>query len=234
MRRVIIAAAVLLFGVQAHAGTITQTVGFDTREHGGFGLLPYNQLDPSLAPLNDVATTVNFVGVSGNLYYLVNPTSTTITFDATLNWLLVIDGGTSASNRFTVNATLGPSQFTTLQFSLFGFQLSSVQSSQTTNLSGYIGTGQLYPFGSPTSGGFVGYFERVTVDNSSIMVTTMYDQQPVSTSAMIGTETVTYYFGPTVIMPEPASLVMLSIGLATVAGVAGLAWQHRSRAKFAA
>jgi hypothetical protein len=39
-----------------------------------------------------------------------------------------------------------------------------------------------------------------------------------------GTETVTYYYGSSFPVAEPASLVMLTLGLAVVAG---LAWRHR-------
>jgi hypothetical protein len=50
------------------------------------------------------------------------------------------------------------------------------------------------------------------------------------TADLEGFETVTYFYGTTFPIPEPASLVMLSLGLTAVAG---LAWRHR-RAKFAA
>jgi hypothetical protein len=42
-----------------------------------------------------------------------------------------------------------------------------------------------------------------------------------------GSETVTYYYGSSFLNPEPASLVMFSLGLTAVAG---LAWQRRRAA----
>jgi hypothetical protein len=217
MRRTTIAVAVVLFGIQTHAGTMTQTAGFIAAPHGGT-LGSYSQLNPSLAPLNAVVTTIT-VGGQGNIYTLTNPTSNTISFTASLFGALNIDtlGFVSVS---TMSETLGPFQstmLTTLPLPM-GTQSSSAQ---TTNLSAYIGTGTLVvtQFGG-------GFQDSVHTDNPSIIVSS----PPLPNFAFGGTETVTYYYGSTFLIPEPTSLVMLSLGLAAVAG---LAWRQR-KAKLAA
>jgi hypothetical protein len=70
-----------------------------------------------------------------------------------------------------------------------------------------------------------GAVESVTADNSLITVTPFG-----SNVDFRGSETITYYYGSSFPVPEPVSLVMLSVGLATVAG---LAWRHR-KARLAA
>jgi hypothetical protein len=223
MRRTAIAVAVLLFGIQAQAGIITQTSELNFASHGGFGAKPYNQLDPSLAPLNAVVFTVTLDGPGeglgptgrGDSYLVTNPTSNTISFNAMLQGIMYSNDaeyGFSASS--TVPVTLGPNESTFLlsfQLPPFGIQ---VTRGVTMDLGQYVGTGILTPL----------FFEsdNVSVDNSLITVSNR------DAFKFTGTETITYYYGSTFLMPEPASLTVLSLGLAAVAG---LTW-HRRRAKF--
>jgi hypothetical protein len=217
MRRTTIAVVALLFAIQAHAGTITQTISFHFAAHGTT-FTAYNQLDPSLAPLNGVVSTVTFLqGGVGNTFDVTNPTTNTISFHATLTWSLITDGGNLFSTSI-IPVTLGPNQtiaLTPLQIPAPGYVISGAK---TTGLSVYIGTGQLAPFlavGSP-------FGDNVFVDNSSITVRS--ETGGTFGGLLDGSETVTYFFGSTFVQPEPASLGMLSLGLV---GVAALAWRHR-------
>jgi hypothetical protein len=60
----------------------------------------------------------------------------------------------------------------------------------------------------------------VRPDNALITVSQPFG----SYFGLIGSETVTYYFGSSFQIPEPASLVMFTLGLTVVAG---LAWRQR-------
>jgi hypothetical protein len=85
---------------------------------------------------------------------------------------------------------------------------------QTTNVGAYICNCMLVTgfFGVPI------LRESVNTDNPNIRVRSLLDAN------LPGTETVTYYYGNTFFTPEPTSLAMLSLGLATVAG---LAWRQQ-------
>jgi hypothetical protein len=87
----------------------------------------------------------------------------------------------------------------------------------TTNLSTYVGTGMLVP-AAPFASGFA------TPDNSLIRVSQVAGED------FAGTETITYYYGSTLLLAAPPSLVMLSLGLIVIGG---LAWRWR-KAKRAA
>jgi hypothetical protein len=205
------AVAVLLFGIQAHAGMMTQTSNFHFASHGGTGAIPpgFNQLDPSLAPLNAVLFTLIF-SASFETFEVLNPTFNTISFNATLSGSFGEGNVGIYRTQFTEPVTLpgGQSTFLTpLTIPPPGVQLSNAQ---TTGLSEYVGTGQVFL----TFGGF----DNATIDNSLIQVSNL------DASDFRGTETVTYYYGSTLLLPEPASLAMLSLGLAAVAI---MRWQHR-------
>jgi hypothetical protein len=221
MRRTTIAVAFLSFGIQAHAGIITQTSNFHYADHGGTGAQPYNQLDPSLTPLNAVVFSISIAGYPvsfGHTFEVSNPTSNTISFNATLSGGLFTEAG-GFTTMPTVPTTLGPHQskdFIPLIVPSPAFQSSMTQ---TTNLDRYVGTGMVVPAG-------FGGFERVTADNSLITVT-----QLGATAEFLGSETITYYYGSSFPVPEPASLAMLSFGLPTIAMLM-LAWRKR-RARLA-
>jgi hypothetical protein len=207
MRRTIIAVAVVLFGVHAQAGVMTQTANFDFRSHAtvtGF----YNQLNPSLAPLNHVLITVTYsLGSVFDSFQFTNPTSNTISFNATLSGNIELDG-CFFGTRSTVPVTLFPFQSQLLALSIpAGSQSSNVE---TTGLDQYVGTGMLAPFGTAMDFG--------TPDNPLIGVTNL------DAFEFRGTETVTYFYGSTFLAPAPPSLVMLSVGLIVIGG---LAWRLR-------
>jgi hypothetical protein len=194
---------------------MTQTAGFLAAPHGGMTAV-INQLPPMLEPLNAVVTTVT-VGGQGNIYTLRNPTSNAVSFNATVFGALGVDAVSFVSVS-TVPVTLVPFQstmLTTLPLPM-GTQSSTVQ---TTNLSAYIGTSTV-----PNTGGFM---DHVMASDPSINVSM---SSFIPTYEFGGTEMVTYYYGSTLLLPEPASLAMLSLGLAAVAG---LAWRRR-KAKRAA
>ena len=197
---------VLTFGVQAHAGTITQFASFTYQEHDSRDVA-YKQLDPALAPLNAVAFSVNATGTSGP-WTITNPTLSTLSFMLTISSRLSTDAGNSDSAS-TVPVTLGPQS--SQEFS--ASQSYSGSLALTTNLSSYIGTGMVPPFGN--------FSARFSPDNSQI---TVMDGHLGSVS---GTESVSYFYGPTPLLPEPTSLFMLSLGLATVGCVA---WPSRCAA----
>ena len=112
MRRTTIAVAVLLFGIPAHAGIMTQTVTFSLQTNGE-NVGPYNQLDPSLAPLNAVGMDITFHGPPvgfGSTYELDNSTSNTISFNATLLGQVFTRVGNSPQTNTTMPVTLRPGQ----------------------------------------------------------------------------------------------------------------------------
>jgi hypothetical protein len=212
-----IAVAVVLFGVQARAGVITQTSRFNYAPHGGSGSDGYNQFDPSLGTLGVVAFTVTYsLGSGFEGFQFTNPTSSTITFNASLFGTAELDGcffGTTS----TVPVTLGPfSQSLILGLTIPpGFQSSNVE---TTGLDRYVGTGLLTPI--------TAFGDGATVDNPLITISN------VDGARFTGTETITYdYLSPLPPpVPAPPSLVLLSVGLVVIGG---LAWRRR-KAKVAA
>jgi hypothetical protein len=199
MRRATIAVAVLLFGAQAQAGIITQISHFHYADHAGKGAEPYNQLDPSLAPLNAVVLTVSVEGYD-HTFQVANPTSNTISFNATLVGDLNSEAGRFTSGSI-VPVTLGPHQstyFVPPLIPLPGFQTTMTLTGDLTG-SRYVGTGMLTPPG-------FGNLESVTADNSLITVTEL-----ASTFDLRGTEMITYYYSSSFLNPEPASLVMFAL-----------------------
>jgi hypothetical protein len=64
--------------------------------------------------------------------------------------------------------------------------------------------------------------DSVTADSPSILVMSNQDFR------YNGTETVAYYFGDSFPLPEPSSLITLSLGLAAVAACA---WRQRVRVR---
>jgi hypothetical protein len=227
MGRTVIAVVVVVFAVEAQAGTMTQTAGFHFAAHGGSGGQPYNQLNPGLAPLNAVVFSITVEGSAngfsgqGDLFVVSNNTfGTTLSFNTTVAGTFSSEAG-GFSTRYTVPTTLGPGgsmDFTPIQIPPQGFQSTMVE---TTNLSLWVGTGTL----TPIVGAF---FESVTTDvPPPSQGPPLVSVTELSTFNFQGSETITYYYGssfPPAPAPAPPSLVMLSLGLAAVAG---LAWRQR-------
>ena len=172
MRGTTFAVAVLLFGVQTEAGTITQTVSYE--QEGPTAIVAvYNQFNPALyggAPLNVVFITVTVYG-TGSEFQLVNTSSTnTITFNATLSGsvsssdLYGLNGfGQFYSSTYTVPITLGPGQSTFVTpLNIPGPSGVQGTAGYTTNLSEWIG---IY-----TAGPTLGFGNNVSVDNTMIDV----------------------------------------------------------------
>ena len=87
MRRMTFVVALVLFGLQAEAGILTETASFE--QEGPTAIVAtYNQFNPALygGPLNVVFTTITVDRGGGSEFKLVNTSSTnTITFNATLS-----------------------------------------------------------------------------------------------------------------------------------------------------
>jgi hypothetical protein len=211
MRPTTLAAAVLLFGVQAQAGTITQTINFRISAHES-QYEYFSQLDPSLAPLNAIGMAVDFRGGgTGPNYELYNTTNNAVSFYVTLVSQLSTLVGQTPYTYTVIPVTLGPAgsaYFTPTQIPPAGYQFSGL----LPGADSFIGTRML----TVTLGGI----EGVTASSPLVRVNQL------QTGEIDGSETVTYYYGSSFPVPEPASLVILSLGLAVVAG---LAW-HRRRA----
>lgn len=217
MRRITIAAAVavLLAGGGARAGIIVQSPFFHFASHGT-DFRPYSQLSPDLAPLNAVAFESTAIGRSDD-YFLDNRSASTVTFAATAFDAFSLDaGGVSFSRTFTI--TLPGFGGTDLSWLINNGKPIVASRLVTTDLDRFIGTGLLSFEGT--------IIESLRVDDPAIHVYSsglgavgggfaFYD----------GTETITYYYGSTLgPVPEPASLISMSLGLASVAG---LAWRRR-------
>jgi hypothetical protein len=106
-------------------------VNFHLASHGT-ETAPYNQFNPSLGPLNVVATTVTFTtngpfgASSGNVYELQNATSSAIIFNARLFGFVNSDAGGTVFTNTTVPLILGAVQTTFLQpIPPFGAQYSN-------------------------------------------------------------------------------------------------------------
>ncbi len=197
-------------------GTIVQTTGFHEDNHNPL-VGSYNQFNPALGPLNEVVTTVtlNPYGIdgTGNAYFLTNQGAVAISFHATIWGTADTDGGKWESINNQVPMTLGAfSQSLVFPIDVpKSFQTTQIR---TSNLSGYIGTGQLLT-GAMDPGGNQ---ELVSVDDFRVSV------RPQSALNITGIETVTYYYGSSFAVPEPASVVGMALGLAVVAG---MAWRRR-------
>jgi PEP-CTERM motif len=212
MRRSACVAAVGYFCLSVgviRAGTITQTISFHYATHGTT-FVPYNQLNPSLAPLNNVAFTVGLGFAGGSVFSLVNTTGSEQTFNVNERTDVSTDGG-SATAFAVESVTLKPGAMTLVTTPNIYANLFAMQS---TGLSHFVGTSELQPT--------IGLSGSAVPSISGIQVTDVTQQ--FATTRADGSETVTYYFGTTFFTPEPSSVLMMLIGLAPVAA---LAWRRR-------
>jgi hypothetical protein len=213
MRWAITIAVLVLIGVQAQAGTITTGARFQFALHGAMGSTNYDPFNPALGPLNAVQTTISVLGV-GPSYLLTNPTSSAITFLAGTDFELFSMGGFYDA-KASYLLTLGPGQSTDVTTFI---SLSTVSNTTAlfSNLDGFLGT---TPASLP---GITGANSGVFPTNSAIRSV----MDPSFAFSFSGNVSVTYYYGSTLLLPEPGSVVLLSLGLAAVAG---LAWRrHRA------
>jgi len=143
------------------------------------------------------------------------------TFDVTERSELVLgsfptafNGLLDAKSTFVYSTSLGPGQAGGGTAMVSGSAF-TVFTAMTTDLSQFVGTGQ------NVISGMIGF--NITVDNPAITVTPP-DGTNVRPLAEHGTSTVTYLYGTTFSIPEPSSVVMMTLGLAAVAA---LAWRRR-------
>jgi hypothetical protein len=212
MRVTMLAAGMLFFCIESHAGMITQPVQFDYKNHASSNT-NYARLNPALAPLNSVVFSVTATGTSGP-WMVTNPTSGTLTFNVIVDQTIETDAG-SHSLVTSMPVTLAPSAIQQVPVT----ETTSDNLVQTTNLSSYIGTSTISPFGF--------YNGVVFADNPLITVSYIPDIGGGVFQEIKGSETVAYYYGNSFFVPEPASFTMLSLSLAAVAV---RAWRRRSGA----
>ncbi len=203
-------ASVCVLTPPCSAGTVVQTVNFYGASEGGVGLNEYNQMSPSLAPLNVVSFTTTASGTS--LYNIINNSQNTQTVNVTQTSELVVGSYPTAYNALLDAESTVTYQITLTAFEQYGERASvsgSASTAVTTNLSQFVGTGQ----NSIDSAIYL----ILSFDNPSI---TFSRQDPESYSYTSGTSTVTYFYQGS--FPEPASIVMMTVGLTTVAALACL------------
>jgi hypothetical protein len=188
-------------------------VNFAGGSPGGAGPNDYNHLAPSLVPLNVVSFSTNAAGSYG---YLLSNNGNTQTVTVTENTELQIGSYPTAFNALldvkstkTYQILLTAGEEVGEIASISGGQFTAV----TTNLSQFVGTGQ----NIITFSMFLG----LSVDDPAV---THSSPEPETSIRVTGTSTVTYLYGATV--PEPASVVMMTLGLSAVAA---LRWRrHRA------
>lgn len=191
-----------LFTGVLHAGTIVQTVTFHYATHGTT-FTGYNQLNPSLAPLNDVIFNTHFDFAGGLVFSLLNTNSTTQTFNVTERTNVTTDGGGFLTNSAVESITLAPQE---TRFITPPSIVGNISTTQITSLSSFIGTSGLDPMLSLTG--------SVTPNIGGIRVTDVTNM--FGTTLANGSETITYLFGTTVAVPEPASILTMLTGLVSV------------------
>jgi hypothetical protein len=191
------------------AGTITQISRINLQSHGG-GYDTFNQLDPSLAPLNGVEFDATITGT--RLFSVTNLTPMSLNITATVQMVLRTDAGVTSThflmplsipgNPITGGGTIGGSESLTSSGSLVLLASPSLTAT-------YVGTSFFAPDGSFTL--------AMELDVPSTIATVAVDP---SAGSFVGTETVTFFFGPTPApTPEPRGFVMLGVGLLSVAAV---------------
>jgi hypothetical protein len=198
-----------------------QTSGGALVQQTVFTILPkgsnpgsYNQLSPSLAPLNVVAFDSTCTGTTSGIR-LTNTTSAPVSFKLTIQDTFSDDALFFFQTQ-TIPLTLSANQTLDTGFSINGGK-PLIGSASLYNPVGFVGTGTLVPD--------VSAFETAFTDSGVVHFTGLTPTGDIIPNYN-GIETITYLYGPT--SPEPASLVMLSIGLAAVAG---FAWRQACLAR---
>jgi hypothetical protein len=208
MRRVLFTVLVLAsVNASARAAEIVQVLQLRFASHNS-NVVPYNQFNPALGPLNAVTIQTTNGGESSAPFRANNSSSSTVNFNLLFDGSVVTDAGTSPFHTSTPE-TIGPNSFLDVQgLASFGSAIHVYSGSQVNP---FIGTGTNSP------GAFD--FYTLSADDPAI---TLRAFGPDRTSTISFAETVTYSYGA----PEPASVVMFGIGLSVVAVIA---WRgHRS------
>jgi hypothetical protein len=206
-RAITVAAVVLglcVPGRTAPASSIVQKINFDIASHGT-NYTPYAQFNPALGPLHEVDIAISG-GASSDYYSFQNHALVTVDFTATVG----VQVG-AAMNNVVIESTFAVSLRsgeTNVNLGNAGgvYTATGSYTAASSNLAYWIGTRTLNP-------DIVSLFSFARVSDPRIFV------QPAGLGAATGgTETITYVYG--LVTPEPASAVMLGLGLVAVAGMA--------------
>ena len=172
---------------------------------------PYTQFNPALGVLHEVDITISG-NASSNRFFFTNSTSSPITFNASIELELGLAESRAVALTSTFSETLDPFHRDSSSWSASGpISASASYTATANNLDYWIGTLTLNP---DVNLGPV----FATVSDPGIAVAQIAYGQ-----SIMGTESVTYIYG--LVVPEPASVVMLSFGLV---GVAGMTWYRRA------
>ena len=172
----------------------------------------YQQFDPALGPLREVDIAISGTASSDD-YTFTNVTPSPITFTGTVLEEFHSAGATDVAFVSTFTETLAPYHSSGNHYVDGKFVASASYTPATIDLSQWVGTG-LHPIDMDV-------FPGSTASASDPGITVEGHRE--YAGFIDGTETVTYLYGT--IVPEPSSVVMLSLGLA---GALGMAWLRRA------
>ena len=169
--------------------------------------------DTSLGTLNAVRRCRPCVHADYSENVITNYTSSPQSFNLTDHITLITDAGYfEGGTRTPIPMTLAPMQSTPDDPSVVPGDIYQLQTSDRFNLGKY--TNDIYQ-GSQHGTPQIFVNTGLSIDNPLLTI----NPEPFVFFTISGTERLVFYYGDTFPTPEPASLVMMSFGLAVVAGV---------------